>query len=133
MAKKVEAKKSTKAKTTKTAKKVEPKKEVKKVETKKKEVKKEIKKEVKKEKKDRSLLFAIIGIAIVAVVALAIAGLSSYDWNPVSSEKLNDAEKESIKAYPQGRGLFVCGSRRMIIDVVLTQDELDSFGGGGGL
>lgn len=46
---------------------------------------------------------------------------------------LNDAEKESIKAYPQGRGLFVCGSRRMIIDVVLTQDELDSFGGGGGL
>ncbi|MCR5483101.1 MAG: ATP-binding protein [Bacilli bacterium] len=46
---------------------------------------------------------------------------------------LNDAEKESIKTYPQGRGLFVCGSRRMIIDVVLTQDELDSFGGGGGL
>ena len=40
---------------------------------------------------------------------------------------------ESIKRYTQGQGLFVCGSRRMQIDVVVTQDELDSFGSGGGL
>ena len=46
---------------------------------------------------------------------------------------LNENEKESIKTYTQGEALFVCGSRRMRINVVLTQDELDSFGSGGGL
>ncbi len=46
---------------------------------------------------------------------------------------LNESEKESIKYYPQGQGLFVCGNRRMRINVVVTQEELDSFGSGGGL
>ncbi len=46
---------------------------------------------------------------------------------------LNENEVESIKRYSQGQALFVCGSRRMQIDVVVTQDELDSFGSGGGL
>lgn len=46
---------------------------------------------------------------------------------------INDAEKEAIKTFTQGEALFVCGSRRMSISVVLTQDELDSFGSGGGL
>jgi len=46
---------------------------------------------------------------------------------------LNDNEKESIKRYSQGEALFVCGSRRMRISVILTQEELDSFGSGGGL
>ena len=46
---------------------------------------------------------------------------------------LNDNEKESIKTYSQGEALFVCGNRRMRINVMLTQDELDSFGSGGGL
>lgn len=46
---------------------------------------------------------------------------------------LNENEMESIKRFSQGQGLFVCGSRRMQINVVLTQDELDSFGTGGGL
>ncbi len=46
---------------------------------------------------------------------------------------LNDNEKESIKMYSQGEALFVCGNRRMRINVVLTQEELDSFGTGGGL
>jgi DNA helicase HerA-like ATPase len=46
---------------------------------------------------------------------------------------LNDNERESIKKFTQGEGLFVCGNRRMQIEVVLTQDELDSFGAGGGL
>jgi len=46
---------------------------------------------------------------------------------------INENEKESIKSYSQGQALFVCGNRRMIINVVLTQDELDSFGTGGGL
>ena len=46
---------------------------------------------------------------------------------------LNNNETESIKMYSQGEALFVCGSRRMHINVVLTQAELDSFGAGGGL
>ena len=45
---------------------------------------------------------------------------------------LNENEMESIKRYTQGQALFVCGSRRMQIDVVVTQEELDSFGSGGG-
>ncbi len=45
---------------------------------------------------------------------------------------LNDNEKENIKRYSQGEALFVCGSRRMQINVAVTQDELDSFGNGGG-
>ena len=46
---------------------------------------------------------------------------------------LNENEKESIKRYSQGEALFVCGSRRMRIRVIVTQEELDSFGSGGGL
>ena len=46
---------------------------------------------------------------------------------------LNDNEKESIKRYNQGEALFVCGNRRMRINVILTPEELDSFGSGGGL
>ena len=46
---------------------------------------------------------------------------------------LNDNEKENIKRYNQGEALFVCGSRRMQIDVTLTDKELESFGSGGGL
>ena len=46
---------------------------------------------------------------------------------------LNDNEKESIKSYNQGEALFVCGSRRMRINIVATEQELDSFGSGGGL
>lgn len=46
---------------------------------------------------------------------------------------LNDNERESIKKYNQGEALFICGSRRMRINVVATEQELDSFGNGGGL
>ena len=46
---------------------------------------------------------------------------------------LNDSEREAIKQYTQGQALFICGSRRMNINVILTQDELDSFGSAGGL
>ena len=45
---------------------------------------------------------------------------------------LNESEKESIKHYSQGEALFVCGSRRMRINIAVTQEELDSFGMGGG-
>ena len=46
---------------------------------------------------------------------------------------LNDNEKENIKKYNQGDALFVCGNRRMQISVTLTENELSSFGSGGGL
>ena len=46
---------------------------------------------------------------------------------------LNDNEKEAIKHYQQGDALFVCGSRRMQIQIIATQQELDSMGAGGGL
>ncbi len=45
---------------------------------------------------------------------------------------LNENEKDSIKRYSQGEALFVCGNRRMRINVVVTKDELESFGSGGG-
>ena len=45
---------------------------------------------------------------------------------------LNEQEKDSIKRYSQGQALFVCGSRRMRINVIATQQELESFGSGGG-
>ena len=46
---------------------------------------------------------------------------------------LNDNEKESIKHYNQGEALFVCGNRRMRINIIVTPEELTSFGSGGGL
>ena len=45
---------------------------------------------------------------------------------------LNENEKDSIKRYSQVEALFVCGNRRMRINVVVTQEELESFGSGGG-
>lgn len=46
---------------------------------------------------------------------------------------LNEQEMESIKRYNQGEALFICGSRRMRINIVATEQELESFGSGGGL
>ena len=46
---------------------------------------------------------------------------------------LNESEMDSIKYYNQGDALFVCGSRRMRVRILCTQEELDSFGSGGGL
>ena len=46
---------------------------------------------------------------------------------------LNDNERENIKRYSQGDGLFVCGNRRMQINVIVSEEELESFGSGGGL
>ena len=45
---------------------------------------------------------------------------------------LNEQEKESIKKYSQGEALFVVGERRMRVDVLVTEAELDSFGDKGG-
>ena len=45
---------------------------------------------------------------------------------------LNEQERDSIKRYSQGQALFVCGNRRMRINIIATQQELESFGSGGG-
>ena len=42
-------------------------------------------------------------------------------------------EKDNIKGFNQGEALFICGRKRMTINVVVTEQELDSFGSGGGL
>ena len=47
--------------------------------------------------------------------------------------RINDNEKESIKRYSQGEALFVCGNRRVRMNVMVTREELESFGDGGGL
>ena len=41
---------------------------------------------------------------------------------------LNETEKEGIKYYTQGQALFICGNRRMNIQIICSQEELDSFG-----
>ena len=46
---------------------------------------------------------------------------------------LNEQEKDAIKRFNQGEALFVCGARRMKIDIIATPQELESFGSGGGL
>ncbi len=45
---------------------------------------------------------------------------------------LNDNEKDSIKRYNQGEALFVCGSRRMQVNIIASEKELESFGSAGG-
>lgn len=45
---------------------------------------------------------------------------------------LNESEKENIKRFSQGEALFVCGNRRMVINIIVTREELESFGSGGG-
>ena len=45
---------------------------------------------------------------------------------------LNETEMERIKYYNQGEGLLICGNKRMNMSVIATQEELDSFGSGGG-
>ncbi len=46
---------------------------------------------------------------------------------------INENEIESIKNYNQGEALFICGSKRLQVSVIVTQAELDSFGSKGGL
>ena len=46
---------------------------------------------------------------------------------------LNETEQDEIKFFNQGEALFICGNRRMRISVVVTPEELESFGSGGGL
>lgn len=52
----------------------------------------------------------------VAIVALAIAFLGSYDWNPVSSEQLLRAEQEVLQVSPSGTVYWATYSKKYHVD-----------------
>ena len=56
-----------------------------------------------------------------------------YDVILVLLSHVEYLSKENIKRYSQGQALFVCGNRRMQINVMVSENELESFGSGGGL
>ena len=69
-------------------------------------------------------------ICSLLVACFLVISTTSSLW---AIGNLNDNEKEAIKRYNQGEALFICGSRRMRIHIICTQEELDSFGAGGGI
>ena len=52
----------------------------------------------------------------VAIAALAIAGLTSYDWNPVSMEWLERAEQEVLQVSPSGTVYWAEHSKKYHVD-----------------
>ena len=52
----------------------------------------------------------------VAIAALAIAGLTSYDWNPVSMEWLERAEQEVLQVSPSGTVYWAEYSKKYHVD-----------------
>lgn len=52
----------------------------------------------------------------VAIAALAIAGLASYDFNPVSSEQLLRAEQEVLQVSPSGTVYWATYSKKYHVD-----------------
>ncbi len=55
-------------------------------------------------------------VGTIAIVALAIAGLSSYDWNPVSMEWLERAEQEVLQVSPSGTVYWAEHSKKYHVD-----------------
>jgi uncharacterized membrane protein YidH (DUF202 family) len=53
---------------------------------------------------------------VIGVVLLAIAGLSSYDWNPVSSEQLLRAEQEVQAVSETGKVYWAPTSKKYHVD-----------------
>ena len=52
----------------------------------------------------------------IAIAALAIAGLTSYDWNPVSMEWLEHAQKEVLQVSPSGTVYRAPNSKKYHVD-----------------
>ena len=52
----------------------------------------------------------------LAIAALAIAGLTSYDWNPVSMEWLEQAQKEVLQVSPSGTVYWAEHSKKYPVD-----------------
>lgn len=55
-------------------------------------------------------------VGTIAITALAIAGLASYDWNPVSMEWLERAEKEVLQVSPSGTVYWAEHSKKYHVD-----------------
>lgn len=55
-------------------------------------------------------------VGVVAVVALLIAGFTSYDYNPVSSEQLQRAEQEVLNVNPAGKVYWAPNSKKYHVD-----------------
>lgn len=55
-------------------------------------------------------------VSIVAVVALAIAGFASYDYNPVSSEQLERAQQEVMAVSKDGKVYWAPNSKKYHVD-----------------
>ena len=55
-------------------------------------------------------------VGTVAIVALAIAGLTSYDWDPVSMEWLERAEQEVLQVSPSGTVYWAEHSKKYHVD-----------------
>lgn len=55
-------------------------------------------------------------VTIVAVVALLIAGVTSYDFNPVSKEQLEKAEKEVLNVSEKGVVYWAPHSKKYHVD-----------------
>lgn len=52
----------------------------------------------------------------IAIAALVVAGLASYDYNPVSSEQLERAEKEVLQVSPSGTVYWATYSKKYHVD-----------------
>lgn len=55
-------------------------------------------------------------VGTIAIIALAIAGLSSYDWNPVSMEWLERAEQEVLQVSPSWTVYWATHSKKYHVD-----------------
>ena len=55
-------------------------------------------------------------VSAVAIVLLLIAGISSYDFNPVSSEQLQRAEQEVLNVNPSGTVYWAPNSKKYHVD-----------------
>lgn len=55
-------------------------------------------------------------VTVVAVIALLIAGVTSYDFNPVSKEQLEKAEKEVLNVSESGKVYWAPHSKKYHVD-----------------
>ncbi|MBR2833927.1 MAG: hypothetical protein IKE75_05885 [Bacilli bacterium] len=62
------------------------------------------------DKKDKAI------VSVVAIIALLIAGISSYDFNPVSSEQLKQAEAEVMNVSESGLVYWAPHSKKYHVD-----------------
>ena len=55
-------------------------------------------------------------VSVVAIIALLIAGISSYDFNPISKEQLEKAEQEVLNVNDKGVVYWAPHSKKYHVD-----------------